>query len=166
MPESNGSKVLTAPLAIIKIKGVTVGKIKNIRVQENYQRGDVRGIGALISQEKPILGIQCSFSCSSYVISVAKLGTIDNPFVLRGATTTDQFVNTVLTQDNGVDIYIMKKGAAVVSNTGIVTEASEENMFVIKNAFLTSNSFDIQEGQIAGSDLSGEYLEPILSAQN
>ena len=55
--------------------------IKNIRVQENYQRGDVRGIGALISQEKPILGIQCSFSCSSYVISVAKLGTIDNPFV-------------------------------------------------------------------------------------
>lgn len=166
MPESNGSKVLTAPLAIIKIKGVTVGKIKNIRVQENYQRGDVRGIGALISQEKPILGIQCSFSCSSYVISVAKLGTIDNPFVLRGATTIDQFVNTVLTQDNGVDIYIMKKGAAVVSNTGIVTEASEENMFVIKNAFLTSNSFDIQEGQIAGSDLSGEYLEPILSAQN
>lgn len=167
MAEKNsGSKVLTAPLAIIKIKGITVGKIKNIRVQENYQRGDVRGIGALISQEKPILGIQCSFSCSSYVISVAKLGTIDNPFVLRGATTTDQFVNTVLTQDNGVDIYIMKKGAKTISDKGIVTEASEENLFVIKNAFLTSNSFDVQEGQIAGSDLSGEYLEPILSAQN
>lgn len=165
--QNNGAnKVLTAPLALIKIKGVTVGKIKNIRVQENYQRGDVRGIGALISQEKPILGIQCSFSCSSYVVSVKKLGTIDNPFVLRGATTTDQFVNTVLTQDNGVDIYVMKKGAKVISNTGIVTEASEENLFVIKNAFLTSNSFDIQEGQIAGSDLSGEYLEPILSAQN
>lgn len=162
---ADNSKVLTAPLAIIKIKGTTVGKLKNIRVQENYQRGDVRGIGALISQEKPILGIQCSFSCSSYVISVAKLGTIDNPFVLRGATTTDQFVNTVLTQDSGVDIYIMKKGAKTVSN-GIVTEASEENLFVIKNAFLTSNSFDIQEGQIAGSDLSGEYLEPILSAQS
>lgn len=164
MAADNG-KVLTAPLAIIKIKGVTVGKIKNIRVQEQYQRGDVKGIGALISQEKPILGIQCSFSCSSYVVSVSKLGTIDNPFVLRGATTTDQFVNTVLTQDNGVDIYIMKKGAKVVNAAGIVTEASEENMFVIKNVFLTSNSFDVQEGQIAGSDMSGEYLEPILSAQ-
>ena len=103
-------KVLTAPLALIKIGGVTVGKIKNLRVQEQYQRGNVMGIGALISQEKPILGIQCSFTCSSYVISVKKLGSIDNPFVLRGASTTDQFVNTVLTQDNGVDIYIMKKG--------------------------------------------------------
>lgn len=158
-------KVLTAPLALIKISGVTVGKIKNIRVQEQYQRGNVMGIGALISQEKPILGIQCSFTCSSYVISVKKLGTIDNPFVLRGATTTEQFVNTVLTQDNGVDIYIMKKGAKTLTN-GIVTEASEENLFVIKNAFLTSQSFDIQEGQISGSDLSGEYLEPILNAQN
>lgn len=158
-------KVLTAPLALIKIKGVTVGKIKNLRVQEQYQRGNVMGIGSLISQEKPILGIQCSFTCSSYVVSVKKLGTIDNPFVLRGATTTDQFVNTVLTQDNGVDIYVMKKGAKTLVN-GIVTEASEENLFVIKNAFLTSQNFDIQEGQISGSDMSGEYLEPILSAQS
>ena len=157
-------KVLTAPLALIKIGGITVGKIKNIRVQEQYQRGNVMGIGALISQEKPILGIQCSFTCASYVVSVKKLGTIDNPFVLRGATTTDQFVNTILTQDNGVDIYIMKKGAKTITN-GIVTEASEENLFVIKNAFLTSQSFDIQEGQISGSDMSGEYLEPILNVQ-
>ena len=160
---ADNGKVLTAPLALIKIKGTTVGKIKNFRVQEQYQRGDVRGVGALISSEKPILGIQCSFSASSYVISVKKLGTIDNPFVVRGAATIEQFVNTVLMQDNGVDIYVMKKGAKVISN-GIVTEADEENMFVVKNAFLTSNSFDIQEGQIAGSDLAGEYLEPILSA--
>ena len=156
-------QVLTAPLAIIKIKGIVVGKIKNLRLQEQYQRGNVMGIGALISSEKPILGIQCTFSASFYVISVKKLGTIDNPFVIRGASTTEQFVNTVLMQDNGVDIYVMKKGAKVITN-GIVTEATEENLFVIKNAFLTSNSFDIQEGQISGSDLSGEYLEPILSA--
>lgn len=158
-------KVLTAPLAIIKVKGQTVGKIKNLRVQEQYQRGEVRGLGALILQEVPILGIKCTFSCSSYVISIKKLGSIDNPFTLRGATTTDQFVNTVLTQDQGVDIYIMKKGAKTVVN-GIVTEADETNLFVIKNAFLESQSFDIQEGQIAGSDLSGSYLEPILSASN
>jgi len=157
-------KVLTAPLALIKIKGVTVGKIKNLRVQEQYQRGNVMGIGALISQEKPILGIQCSFTCSSYVVSIKKLGSIDNPFVVRGATTTEQFVNTVLTQDFGVDIYIMKKGAKTIVDS-IVTEASEENLFVIKNAYLTSQSFDIQEGQISGSDMSGEYSEPILSAQ-
>lgn len=156
-------KVLTAPLALIKINGVTVGKVKNVRLQEQFQRGNVMGIGSLISQEKPILAIQCSFSCSSYVVSVKKLGTIDNPFILRGATTTDQFVNTILTQDNGVDIYVMKKGVKTIVN-GIVTEASEEKLFVIKNVFLTSQSFDVQEGQISGSDMSGEYLEPVLSA--
>lgn len=156
-------KVLTAPLAIIKINSTTVGKIRNLRVQEQYQRGDVRGIGALISSEKPILGINCSFSASSYVISTKKLGTIDNPFIKRGVATQEQFVNTVLTQDNGVDIYIMKKGAKVIQD-GVVTEATEENLFVIKNAFLTSQTFNIDEGQISGSDLQGEYLEPILSA--
>lgn len=157
-------KVLTAPLAIIKIKGETVGKIRNLRVQEQYQRGDVRGLGALISNEKPILGINCSFSASAYVISVKKLGTIDNPFVLRGASTKEQFVNTVLMQDNGVDIYIMKKGAKQIVN-GIVTEVEEKNLFVIKDAFLTSMDFDIQESQISSSNLSGEYLQPILSAE-
>lgn len=157
-------RVLTGPLAIIKIKGQAVGKIKNIRVQEQYQRGDVRGIGSLLSQEKPILAIQCSFTCSQYLIDVKKLGDITNPFLIRGASTTDQFVNTVLTQDNGVDIYIMKKGAKLIED-GIVKEIEEKNFFVIQDAYLTSNSFDIQEGQIAGSDMSGEYLNPILNAQ-
>ena len=45
-------QVLIAPLAIIKIKGTVVGKIKNLRIQEQYQRGNVMGIGALISSEK------------------------------------------------------------------------------------------------------------------
>lgn len=154
-------KVLTAPLAIIKIGGVAVGKIRNLRIQEQYQRGDVVGIGSLLSSEKPILKINCTFSASQYVIDVKKLGTIDNPFVIRGATTTEQFVNTVLLQDNGVDIYVMSKGAKTVSNS-IVTEVDEKTQFVIKNAFLESQSFNIDEGQIAGSDLSGSYLEPIL----
>lgn len=157
----NGNKVLTAPLALIKIKGVTVGKIKNVRLQEQFQRGDVKGLGALISSEKPILAIQCTFSCDSYVISAKKLGTIDNPFVVRGAATRDQFVNTILLQDEGVDIYIMKKGAKVIEN-GIVTEIEEQNFFIVKNAFLDSQSFDIQESNISGSSMSGTYLDPIM----
>lgn len=157
-------KTFTAPLALIKMKGVIVGKIKNINVTEQYQRGDVRGLGTLVSQEKPIISIACSFSCSSYMISVKKLGTIDNPF-MRVAQTAEQFVNTLLTQDEGIDIYVLKKGAKTITN-GIVTEASESVEFVIASAFLTSQSFQIQEGQIAGSDLQGEYLNPVLTSLN
>lgn len=161
---TNGQKVLTAPLALIKIGTTTVGKIRNIRLQEQFQRGDVRGIGVLISSEKPILAINCIFTCSSYVISISKLGTIDNPFVVRNAPTRDTFVNTVLLQDNGVDIYVFKKGAKQIEN-GIVKEIEEQDFLVIKNAFLDSQSFNIDEGQIAGSDLSGSYLDPAMISQ-
>ena len=40
-------KVMTAPLAIIQIDSVTVGKMKNVRITENIRRGRVAGIGRL-----------------------------------------------------------------------------------------------------------------------
>lgn len=159
---SNKMRVMTAPLAIIKIKGETVGKMKNIRVQEQYQRGSVRGLGSLLEKERPILAVACTFSADAYVVSTKKLGTIDNPFVLRGVQSTEQFVNTVLMQDLGVDIYIMKKNAKVIED-GIVTEGGEEGFLTIRDAFMESQSFDVQENQIAGQSVSGSYLTPILA---
>ena len=90
-----------------------------------------------------------------------KLGTIDNPFVVRGAKTKDQFLNTVLLQDNGVDIHIMKKGAKTIEN-GIVIDTDEKDFLLVRNAFMDSQSFDIQESNISGSSLSGTYLDPVL----
>lgn len=158
---SNNMRVMTAPLAVIKIGGQVVGKIKNIRVQEQYQRGSVRGIGSLLEKERPLLAVNCSFSADAYTISLKKLGTIDNPFVLRGVKSTEQFVNTVLMQDNGIDIYIMKKNAVTVEN-GIVTEASEEEFVVIRECYLESQSFDISEQNISGTQVSGTYINPCL----
>ena len=158
----NDLRVMTAPLAILKIKGEVVGKMKNIRIQEQYQRGSIRGIGSLLEEERPILAVACSFNADAYVISTKKLGTADNPFVLRGVKSTEQFVNTILMQDNGIDIYIMKKMAATVKN-GIVTEAGEEEFIVIKDCFMESQSFDLSEGQIAGTSVSGTYLTPVLA---
>ena len=161
-------RVLTAPLAIIKINGKAVGKIKNIRCQEQYQRQDVKGIGALISQEAPITGINCTFSCSAYTINLNKLGNVDNPFILRGASNAEVFTNTVLLQDFGVDIYIMKKGqkSVTVDNTTKLVTSQEEGTFcVIRSAFLDSQNFDISEGSISGTDMSGRYLEPVIVSQ-
>lgn len=159
---SNNMRVMTAPLAVIKIGGQVVGKIKNIRVQEQYQRGSIRGIGSLLEKERPILAVNCTFSCSAYTISIKKLGTLDNPFVLRGVKSTEQFVNTVLMQDNGIDIYIMKKNATTIEN-GIVTEAGEEEFLVLRECYMESQSFDISEQSIGGTDVSGTYINPILA---
>ena len=162
MANSNEPKTLTAPLAIIKINGVAVGKIKNIRVTESYQRGDVKGLGVLIASEKPILTITCSFTTSSYFIDLRKLGTLDNPFIRRGVNQSlTDFVNTILLQDSGTDIYLYRKiASSVVKN--IVISTDEQLIGVIHNAFIDSQNFDITEGQISGSDMSGTYLEPIM----
>lgn len=157
-------KTLTAPLAIIEIGGVAVGKMRTLRVTENIQRGDVRGIGTLISTEKPALGINCSFTASSYFVDITKLGTIKNPFVKRGVSDNIKiFTDTLLLKDSGVNIHLYRKIEKTSDpNTGLVLESGKEKIGVIYNAFMDSQSFDINEGAVSGSDLSGTYLDPII----
>ena len=57
-------KVMTAPLAIIQINSVTVGKMKNVRITENIRRGRVTGVGRLNPDELPALEWTGSLSCS------------------------------------------------------------------------------------------------------
>jgi hypothetical protein len=157
-------KTLTAPLAIIEIGGVAVGKIRSLRVTENVQRGDVKGVGTLISVEKPALAINCTFTASSYFVDIRKLGTIDNPFIRRGTgDSVEIFTNTLLLRDSGVNIHLYRKTEKTYDEaTKLVTETGKEKIGVIYNAYMDSQSFDINEGSISGSDLSGSYLDPIL----
>lgn len=155
-------KTLTAPLAIIEIAGKAVGKIRNLRIQEQVQRGSVRGLGELLDVEKPIVGMQCTFNCSYALIELKKMGTIDHPFLVRGVESSQQFVDTLLLQDQGVNIHVYRRVPKTTSDSGVVTETGRDKVGVIYNAYMNSNSIDISDGQIAMSDLSGEYLTPIL----
>lgn len=158
-------KSMTSPLAIIKIGTKTIGRMKNIRVTESFRRGDVRGLGELISQEKPILGIDCTLSCSYFLIDLKQAGIADA--VKRDVGTVQNFVNTVLFNEQGIDIYIYKKEAATIDpQTGVVLSTNEADFAVIKGAFPESQNFDISEGSIAGSDCTFTYLEPILYPAN
>lgn len=155
-------KTLTAPLAIIEINGKAVGKIRNLRIQEQVQRGSVRGLGELLDVEKPIVGMQCTFNCSYALVDLKKMGTIDHPFLVRGVSSAQQFVDTLLLQDSGVNIHVYRKIPKTINDKNVVTETDRDKVGVIYNAFMNSNSIDISDGQIAMSDLSGEYLTPIL----
>ena len=46
-------RVMTAPLAIIQINSVTVGKMKNVRITENIRRGRVAGVRQLNPSDLP-----------------------------------------------------------------------------------------------------------------
>lgn len=156
------TKVMTAPLAIIKVNGIAIGKMKNIRVNENIRRGRVQGIGELTPSELPALEWSGSLNAGFYSISFNNQDELIKTALLRNVNTLQEWVDTVLLQENGIQIDIMKKIKDFQDpNTGIIYPQFE--LFAsIRGAFSTKESFDISEGQISGRDVDFEYLTPIL----
>jgi hypothetical protein len=165
---ADSTQTMTAPLAIIKVGTETVGKMKSIRCTENYARGDIAGLGELTSQEVPALRWSGSLTAGFYMINMKKLGSVSSAkFGLNRnvGENIPNFVNTLILNETPVDIYIAKKSiqGATVQN-GVITQVGEETFVVIRNFFMDSISFDISEANVAGQDLTGRYLTPIMFA--
>ncbi len=156
-------KVMTAPLAIIQINSVTVGKMKNVRITENIRRGRVTGVGRLNPDELPALEWTGSLSCSSYSINFNLLANKMKKGTFRNAGTVEEWANAILLQEDGLEIAILRKvkDGAIDNETGLV-KSKFETFAKIAGAFVNREGFDIQEGQISGRDTEFEYTEPIL----
>lgn len=152
-------KVLTAPLAIIKVAGITVGKMKNIRVTETFRRGRVSGLGELTPCEVPALEWNGTLTCEFYEIKFEETGI---PTVIhRIAPSLQAFVDDVLLQEDGVDIVIFKKIKDFVDPNGLIVGQLREHA-TITGAFMDREGIDIAEGQISGHNQDFTYIEPIL----
>lgn len=156
------SRVMTAPLAIIKINSVTVGKMKNVRVTETIRRGRVTGLGVLTPSELPALEWQGSLSCSSYTIDFRKLANVSAIGTFRKSPTVDSWALSILMQEAGLEICIQRKVKFKEPDGESAMTAMYETFAKVNGAFASRESFDIQEGQISGRDTEFEYLEPIL----
>lgn len=156
-------RAMTAPLAIIQINSVTVGKMKNVRITENIRRGKVSGLGRLTAMELPALEWQGQLSCSSYTINFNLLANTMKKGFFRNAGGLEAWANAILLQEDGLEIAIMRKvkDGEIDADTGLVS-TKYENFAKVAAAFCTREGFDIQEGQISGRDTDFEYLEPIL----
>ena len=157
------TRVMTAPLAIIKINSVTVGKMKNVRITETIRRGRVTGVGRLNPEELPALEWSGSLSCSSYTINFNLLANVSKLGTFRNAATVEEWANAILLQEAGLEISILRKGkdGEIDVDTGLV-KTKYETFAKVNDAFATREGFDVQEGQISGRDTDFEYLEPIL----
>ena len=154
---------MTAPLAIIQINSVTVGKMKNVRVTEQIRRGRVSGLGALVPSELPALEWSGSLTCSSYTINFNLLANVSKKGTFRNADSVEEWANAILLQEDGLEISILRKvkDGEIDSETGLV-DSTYETFAKVSAAFATREGFDIQEGQISGRDTEFEYLSPIL----
>ena len=157
------TRVMTAPLAIIKINSVTVGKMKNVRITETIRRGRVTGVGRLNPEELPALEWSGSLSCSSYTIYFNLLANVSKLGTFRNAATVEEWANAILLQEAGLEISILRKvkDGEIDTETGLV-KTKYETFAKVNAAFATREGFDVQEGQISGRDTDFEYLEPIL----
>lgn len=155
-------KVMTAPLAIIKVNGVAVGKMKNIRVNENIRRGRVQGIGELTASELPALEWSGSLNAGFYSITFNNQDALIKASLLRNVNNLQEWVDTVLLQEDGIQIDIMKKIKDYQDTTTGIIYPQFELFASVRGAFATKESFDISEGQISGRDVDFEYITPIL----
>jgi len=156
-------KVMTAPLAVIQINSVTVGKMRNVRLTETIRRGRVAGIGRLTPSELPALEWSGSLSCSSYTINFNLLANKQQKGTFRNLRTLEAWANAILLQEDGLEIAILRvvKDGEIDPVTGAVN-SKYETFAKVTGAFASREGFDIQEGQISGRDTEFEYLTPIL----
>lgn len=153
-------KVLTAPLAIIKVDGVTVGKMRNITCTETFNRARVSGLGELTPQELPATQWNGTLSCGFYEVNFAETGLPNG--VKRKVKSVQDFVDNILLQENGVDVTIFKKvGDVTDPSTGLIKAKLKEHS-TIRGCFVDRESMNINEGQIAGHDQDFTYTTPIL----
>lgn len=154
------SNIITGPVALVKVQGITIGKIRDIRASENYQRVEVRGLGNLEAQEVPVVSHSGTFSASFFLVDLKSSGI--RKLLNRNVVTPEQFKNTILLNENGVDIFIYKKVPKETDNTtGIVTSIGEEPIAKLEKCFLDSESLNISEGQLGSQDQSGRFLRAI-----
>lgn len=165
-------KTLTAPLGIIKALDrdgnlSVIGKLRNVRVTEQFRRQEVIELGDLTPSELALVGWSGSLTASRYFIDL-KNRAMNAPN--RNTTDAESFANTLLIKEQGIQISLYKKSSDpnvgyVENDAGFVTQAGLELMFTIEKAFIEGDNIDLSVGQTAGNDQQFRYLDPVLALQ-
>lgn len=67
-------RVVTGAIAIVKVKGVVVAKMKDFRYQETHRRLRVGGIGTIFASEKPVVEFDASLTCDFMAVDMESSG--------------------------------------------------------------------------------------------
>jgi hypothetical protein len=152
-------RTMTAALCLIKVGGVAIGKGKSIQITETIRRAPVVGIGKLAASELPALGWTGTLNMGFFLIDFSQ-SAIPGA-ILRVAQSIQSWEDTLILQEDGVQIDLMRKVKVSQNAAGIIT-AGLEVFASVKGAFANRESFDITEQQISGRNVDFDYLTPIL----
>lgn len=160
-------KVFHGAIALIKVEGIVIGKMRSIQATENFARQEVRGLGTIFASEAPVTTWTGSLSCEFMSIDFTKEGirkairrnlpNIASRVFSGEPSFEDQLV---LDSDRGVQIDIFKKIEDLIDANGVIKPKATPYA-VISRCLIESDSFNVSEGSIAGHSQSFKYLDPI-----
>ncbi len=160
--------VITGALALIRVKGKVVGKMKDISYQENINRVEVGGLGTIFTEEAPVVKFSASLTCGSYFIDFRNSGIPgaikrDIANIKSQVLTTQPSVEDNLVLDpNGVQVDIFSKVADVLNPDGSIKPALKP-IAIIPNCLIESNSLNISEGQASGLNQTFKVLNMAIT---
>ncbi len=159
------NRVMTAPLAVVKVAGEIIAKIKNLRISETIQRGRVSGLGQLVPDELPALSwagtASFDFQNINFLTSQIPGG------INRNTSSIEAWADNILLQEDGVQVVIYKKVKNEddpVSPTGLL-QGPLKVYATINGLLMDTEGFDIAEAQVSSRTQSYQYLTPILFAE-
>lgn len=165
-------QVLTGALAIIKVNGVAVGLMRNVRVNESMRRVPVRGLGSILPKEAPVTEWAGTLSCSFWEIDYTKsgipnairrdVGLGNQASQIAGGINSANFEDNLVLDAEGVQVDLFKKVTDVIDpNTGLITPKAIPYA-IIGRVLIESDNITIDEGNVSGRDQSFQFLDPVV----
>lgn len=161
-------KVFTGAIALIKSGGRIIGKMKSVRVTENIRRVEVVGIGTILPSEAPVVGWAGQLSCSAMTVSF-KNGIIPNAirrqFDVLGSQAlagNSSFEDQLVLDSDGITVEVYQKVTDIVDPVTGIIKPKVMPFVIVRQVLIESDSLDISEGAISGTDQTFKYLKPIL----
>jgi hypothetical protein len=153
-------KVLHGAIAIVRVNGTPVGRMKDVRIQEAFQRSDVGGLGTIFTEEAPVTKFRGTLSCSFYEIDFKKSGI--NGAVRRDVQTKQEFQDQLTLAYDGVQVDIFKQIEDVIDPNTKLIKSKLTPYAIVKRCLIENDSVVITEGAAAGRDQSFQYLDPVI----
>ena len=162
-------KVLTGSIAIIKVKGEVIGKMKDVRYQEQIRRVRVGGIGTIFASEQPPVEWDGTLNCDFMVIDLTK-SQVPNSIRRDFASARSQVLSGQESYEDqlvlgccvgAVQVDIFKKVCDTVTADGKVVPKLQL-IGTIPDCLIESDSFNVSESQISSRSQSFKCLTPIV----
>lgn len=164
--------VFTGALAIIKVNGVAVGLMRNVRVNESMRRVPVRGLGSILPKEAPVVEWAGSISCSFFEVDYKSsgipnavrrdVGVGNSASQIAGGINNANFEDQLVLDPDGVQLDIYKKATDIIDPNTKLINPKATPYAVVGRCLIESDNVNIDEGNVSGRDQSFLFLDPVI----